>query len=159
VVCHGDFFSIVSSGSAVIVMGAGGVVFGVAAACSAVFRMIGSGIVFGDVSSGFVVPNFGFSLIVNGNCSLFGIGFVVVLIGVLVKIHLRIMIVTFFTGSSGVTKMSRHEISISFSVETGSKPIMPAERRGLVNPPEKNRPGSIDQSQNYDFQSCIDCNR
>ena len=70
----------------------------------------------------------------NGHCSFFGVGFFVILI------QFRIVIVTFFTGSSGATKMSRHEISISFSVETGSKPIMPAERRGQVNPPEKNRP-------------------
>ena len=121
---------------------------------SGVIAVVGVCAVFGVVFSDFVIMlRSGFSVLVNCNCSLFGIGFVVVLIGVLIKIHLRIMIVTFFTGSSGVTKMSRHEISISFSVETGSKPIMPAERRGLVNPPEKNRPGSIDQSQNYDFQS------
>jgi len=117
VVCHGAFFSIVGSGSAVI-------------------AVAGVSIVFDVVLSGFVIMlRSGFSMLGNGHCSFFGVVFFFV-----VLIQFRIVIVTFFTGSGGATKMSRHEISISFSVETGSKPIMPAERRGLVNPPEKNRP-------------------
>ena len=54
-------------------------------------------------------------MLVNSDCSLFGVVFFVILI------YFRIVIVTFFTGSGGATKMSRHEISISFSVEAGLK--------------------------------------
>lgn len=117
VACHGAFFSIVGSGSAVVAVAGVSIVFGVA------------------LSGSVIMLRSGFSMFGNGHCSFFGVVFFFV-----VLIQFRIVIVTFFTGSGGATKMSRHEISISFSVETGSKPIMPAERRGLVNPPEKNRP-------------------
>jgi len=145
VVCHVAVFSIVGSGSAMIAVvgmsiffsvavSSSGVVFDIVSGGSFVMIPAGSGAIFGGVSGVFVLPGSGFSMLVNGNCSFFGVG------GFGILVQFRIVIVTFFTGSGGATKMSRHEISISFSVETGSKPIMPAERRGLVNPPEKTRP-------------------
>jgi len=54
VICHGAFFCIVGSGSAVMILA-------------------GSGSLFGGVSGGFVMPGFGFGVRINDNCSFCGV--------------------------------------------------------------------------------------